>query len=140
MYLTIHQRIEALMKCKNFNYTTFANEIGVSDVVVRNIITGRNAPSFDFIMRITQTFDWININWLIKGEGSISNEENKSILNEPKKNYGIESIQELKAENETLKLRIEHQVELIECLREKIKKISKPHKNGKSELYKEKQL
>jgi transcriptional regulator with XRE-family HTH domain len=91
-HLTIHQRINALMKSLNLNYRTFGNEIGVSDVVVRNIITGRNAPSFDFIRRIVQTYVWVNTEWLIKGDGEIKlqNQMNNSnfITNEPEVECG----------------------------------------------------
>lgn len=31
----------------------------------------RNKPGFDFIMKIVQTFDWLNAHWLITGEGDM---------------------------------------------------------------------
>ncbi len=31
----------------------------------------RNKPGFDFIMKIVQTFDWLDAHWLITGEGDM---------------------------------------------------------------------
>jgi len=71
MNSTINERIEQIMNYEKLNYLSFGKKISFSDVVVGNIVKGRNKPSFDFIEKISQTFDWINIDWLITGTGEM---------------------------------------------------------------------
>ena len=50
----------------------FARAIGVGDQTVRSVcVMRRNKPSFDFLYAIVQTFDWLNPEWLITGQGSM---------------------------------------------------------------------
>lgn len=75
----IGKRIESIMTKESLNYRSMGNKINLSDVVVRNVITGRNKPSFDFLINLIQTFDWINLQWLITGEGEMSKQKTKNI-------------------------------------------------------------
>ena len=68
---TINKRIQKIMETEKLNFRSFGMKLGVSDVVVRNIITGRNKPSYDFIQKIIQTFVWIDIEWFLTGEGEM---------------------------------------------------------------------
>ncbi len=48
--------------------------MGVSPAVIAAIISGRNNPSYDFLVRLVKTFDWINPEWLLIGEGNMVRE------------------------------------------------------------------
>ena len=72
---TIHERLDKIMKSLNLNYRSFGMQLGVSDVVIGNIIKGRNKPSYDIIEKLKQTFDWINIDWLFTGNGTMRTED-----------------------------------------------------------------
>ena len=52
---TIGKRIRLILEKTNKNYRTFGKLLGFSDVVVGNIIKGRNNPSFDFLLKLLQT-------------------------------------------------------------------------------------
>ncbi len=68
---TIGKRIETVMNKELMNFRSFGKKIKISDVVVGNVIKGRNKPSFDFISAVLQTFDWINSDWLMTGRGEM---------------------------------------------------------------------
>ena len=54
------------------NPTSFAESLEVSVTVIFNIIKGRRSkPSYDLIHNILKTYDKLNADWLIKGEGSM---------------------------------------------------------------------
>lgn len=46
---SIHTRTNEIMIKEGLNYRSFGAKLDYSDVVVSNIIKGRNKPSFDFI-------------------------------------------------------------------------------------------
>lgn len=51
--------------------TRFADEIGVQRSGISHILSGRNQPSYDFIVKITTRYPEISLDWLILGKGSM---------------------------------------------------------------------
>ena len=48
----------------------FADKIGVQRSSISHILSGRNKPSLDFVLKITTEFKDVDINWLLEGKGS----------------------------------------------------------------------
>lgn len=48
----------------------FADKIGVQRSSISHILSGRNKPSLDFVLKITSVFDDVDIHWLLNGKGS----------------------------------------------------------------------
>ena len=48
----------------------FADKIGVQRSSISHILSGRNKPSLDFILKITGEFQDVDIHWLLNGKGS----------------------------------------------------------------------
>ncbi|MEY1640148.1 S24 family peptidase [Tenuifilum osseticum] len=67
--MTINNRIDLIIKQFGLNKNSFSTKIGVNPTVIHNIIKGRNAPSFELLNKIVLTFDNINPEWLLTGEG-----------------------------------------------------------------------
>ena len=59
------------LKSENLNPTKFADIIGVQRSSISHILTGRNKPSFDFLVRIFEKFPVLNVEWLILGKGNM---------------------------------------------------------------------
>lgn len=55
----------------------FAQAIGVQRAAMSHIISGRNNPSLDVIMKILSCFPAINPDWLLLGKGNIFRENAK---------------------------------------------------------------
>lgn len=51
--------------------TRFADEIGVQRSSISHILSGRNKPSYDFILRIIEKYPSINPTWLLTGKGTM---------------------------------------------------------------------
>jgi transcriptional regulator with XRE-family HTH domain len=62
-------RVQLLIKSKNFTAAQFADEIGVQKSGVSHILSGRNNPSLDFIQKILTRFPEISTDWLLFGKG-----------------------------------------------------------------------
>lgn len=70
-------RIEYIMQNKGLTPSQFAKIIGIKQASLSHILTGRNNPSLDVIMKINQTFPEINLEWLLYGKGEMECMDNK---------------------------------------------------------------
>ena len=64
-------RINLILKAKNMTARQFAEEIGVQQSGLSHVLSGRNNPSLDFVMKIVRRFPEIDINWLLFGKGEM---------------------------------------------------------------------
>ncbi len=71
-------RILLLLKEKNISVSQFADLIEVQRSSMSHIISGRNKPSLDFILKIFSKFPEINVNWLLFGEGELYKNNHKT--------------------------------------------------------------
>ena len=64
-------RINLLLKAKNISARQFAEEIGIQPRGMSHILSGRNNPSLDFVMKVIRRYPEIDINWLMFGKGEM---------------------------------------------------------------------
>ena len=64
-------RINLLLKAKNISARQFAEEIGIQPSGMSHILSGRNNPSLDFVMKVVRRWPEVNINWLMFGKGEM---------------------------------------------------------------------
>ena len=60
-------RLEGIMANHNLSAASFAAKIGVQRSAISHIISGRNKPSLDFLMKVYESFDEVALEWLILG-------------------------------------------------------------------------
>lgn len=72
-------RIGLFIKTENKTAVQFAKEIGVQPSAVSHILSGRNNPSLDFILRMLNRYDFLSTDWLLFGKGDMY----KVKINEP---------------------------------------------------------
>ena len=72
-------RIGLFIKTENKTAVQFAKEIGVQPSAVSHILSGRNNPSLDFILRMLNQYDFLSTDWLLFGKGDMY----KVKINEP---------------------------------------------------------
>ena len=65
------ERIEEFLKRENKSSALFAEEIGVQPSGISHILSGRNRPSLDFVLKMLETYPYLNVNWLLFGKGSM---------------------------------------------------------------------
>lgn len=65
------ERINLLLKAKNITARQFAEEIGIQPSGMSHILSGRNNPSLDFVMKVVRRWPEVNISWLMFGQGEM---------------------------------------------------------------------
>ena len=75
--LAFINRLQELMTQKQLSAAAFASKIGVQRSSVSHILAQRNRPSLEFILKIHDAFEEIDLAWLILGQQRIEN--NKSV-------------------------------------------------------------
>lgn len=96
------ERIEEFLKRENKSSALFAEEIGVQPSGISHILSGRNRPSLDFVLKMLETYPHINVNWLLFGKGSMYKPEIMPDLfgNYTDISFKKESEKEVRQENE----------------------------------------
>ncbi len=64
-------RLLKILKQYNLTSTRFADELGVQRSGISHILSGRNQPSFDFLVKLMKQYPEINPDWLIMGKGNM---------------------------------------------------------------------
>ncbi len=68
----MRERIQQIMKMKSVNAAEFADLMQIKRPGLSHILTGRNNPSLDFVMKLKETFPEINLEWLLFGRGPVT--------------------------------------------------------------------
>jgi len=66
-------RLKKILDHYDLSASLFADKIGVQRSSISHILSERNKPSLDFILKITNTFTDVDIYWLLNGSGSFPN-------------------------------------------------------------------
>ena len=64
-------RIRELLAKEQLSPSQFADEINLQRSSLSHVLSGRNKPSLDFVMKIKQRFSEVNLEWLIFGNGKM---------------------------------------------------------------------
>jgi transcriptional regulator with XRE-family HTH domain len=92
------ERVLKLIIHLGYTATKFADEIGVQRSGISHILSGRNQPSYDFIVKILNKYNDLDAEWLILGKGEmLKPNKHKEIAASPIKssNYSTKSDNDL---------------------------------------------
>ena len=70
MYEEIVSRIQRVIDFHGLSVSAFADKIGVQRSSISHLLSGRNKPSLDFVLKLVQAFPEVNLYWLLNGEGN----------------------------------------------------------------------
>ncbi|OAD40843.1 helix-turn-helix domain-containing protein [Polaribacter atrinae] len=72
-------RLKQVMEFHQLSASMFADKVGVQRSSISHILSGRNKPSLDFILKVTSEFSDVDMYWLLNGKGSFpKNSETKA--------------------------------------------------------------
>lgn len=109
--MNIIDRLQQVIEHEGLTVASFAKKIGVGDQTIRGIvIQKRNNPGYELIYKISQAFDWLNIEWLITGEGEMTKSSKED--NELTKNSTTEIISYLREKDQKIEQLIEEKAAL----------------------------
>ena len=60
------ERLHEMMQSNGMNAATFADAIGVQRSAISHVLSRRNKPSLDFLLKISHHFD-VSLDWLANG-------------------------------------------------------------------------
>lgn len=76
-------RFTFLLETYDYTASAFADKIGVQRSSLSHLLSGRNKPSLDLILKIKTCFPELNLDWLIQGIGPFSNEQDQTTNTTP---------------------------------------------------------
>lgn len=68
--LNFTDRLQKVMTFYDETASSFAEKIGVQRSSISHILSGRNKPSLDFVMKVLHTYPEVDLYWLMNGKGS----------------------------------------------------------------------
>jgi transcriptional regulator with XRE-family HTH domain len=69
------ERIQEFLRIENKSSSQFAEEIGVQPSAISHIISGRNKPSLDFILKMLAKYPTLSTDWILFGKGTMYRED-----------------------------------------------------------------
>lgn len=63
------KRLQKVIDYYSESASSFAEKIGVQRSSISHILSGRNKPSLEFIMKVLSTFPDVELYWLLNGKG-----------------------------------------------------------------------
>lgn len=64
------KRLEIILDYYSLNASSFADKIGVQRSSLSHLLSGRNKPSLDFILKIIEVFPDVDLYWILNGKGT----------------------------------------------------------------------
>jgi transcriptional regulator with XRE-family HTH domain len=68
------ERLIEFLRNENKSSAQLAEEIGVQASGISHIISGRNNPSLDFVLKMLEKYQFLSTEWLLFGKGSMYRE------------------------------------------------------------------
>ena len=62
-------RLKKVMEYHQLSPSSFADKIKVQRSSISHLLSGRNKPSLDFVLKVTKEFKDVELYWLLNGKG-----------------------------------------------------------------------
>lgn len=95
------KRLKKVMDHYGESASSFAEKIGVQRSSISHILSGRNKPSLEFILKILSSFPEVELYWLLNGKGEFPSNQNQISIQSETSNLKIEEKTEQKIKHET---------------------------------------
>lgn len=77
------KRLEKILAFYSLSAAAFAEEIEFSRSSISHLLSGRNKPSLEFVMKILNKFPEVEMQWLLFGKGIFPSHATEKILADP---------------------------------------------------------
>ena len=71
------KRLEKVINYYGESASSFAEKIGVQRSSISHILSGRNKPSLEFVMKVLSSFPEVELYWLLNGKGVFPKQQSK---------------------------------------------------------------
>lgn len=99
------ERLTKIMKFYNLSASAFADKIQVPRSSISHLLSGRNKPSLDFVLKVVKEFNEVELYWFLNGKGTFPKTDSPSHTSEqvvPKSIKKTEVIQD-QSENDMIR-------------------------------------
>ena len=69
------ERLKKVLEYYHISAANFADEINVQRSSISHLLSGRNRPSLDFVLKVLEKYDAVDLYWLMNGKGSFPKKE-----------------------------------------------------------------
>jgi len=73
------KRLEIILEYYGLNASSFADKIGVQRSSMSHLLSGRNKPSLDFVLKILDVFPEVDLYWILNGKGNFPKSDNEKV-------------------------------------------------------------
>lgn len=98
------KRLEIILDYYGLSASGFADRIGVQRSSLSHLLSGRNKPSLDFILKIIEVFPEVDLYWILNGKGNFPKseqiEKSVSIPNTTPSLFSENKTEDIKSENQ----------------------------------------
>lgn len=79
------KRLQKIIDFYGLSASSFADKVGVQRSSISHILSGRNKPSLDFVLKVLSSFPEVDLYWLLNGKGTFPNDltAKEQIVNTP---------------------------------------------------------
>ncbi len=88
------KRLHKILEFYELSAAGFADKIEVGRSSISHILSGRNKPSLDFVMKVVKSFPEVELYWLLNGKGSFPPSEKPTLQPEEKQTTPTAPIQQ----------------------------------------------
>ena len=100
--LEFAERLKKVMEYYNLTATALADSIAIQRSSISHLLSGRNKPSLDFVMKVLEKYPTVELYWLLNGKGEFPKtieKANPSTASLNHENSAIYSVSENSSEN-----------------------------------------
>ncbi len=130
------KRLQIILDYYGISATDFSNQISVNRSTISHLLSGRNKPSLDFIMKVLGKFPEVELYWILNGKGRFPSEKTENSLisvSEEKKQKTDVSLKQTERPQKQSHIPTEITKSLVD---EKIERIVIFYKDGSFKSYK----
>ena len=69
------KRLEVILDYYGLSASAFADKVGVQRSSLSHLLSGRNKPSLDLILKIVENFPEVDLYWILNGKGNFPKSE-----------------------------------------------------------------
>ena len=77
------KRLQNVIDYYDETASSFAEKIGVQRSSISHILSGRNKPSLDFVMKVLHAYPEVELYWLLNGKGKFPKNQTTTALSSP---------------------------------------------------------
>jgi len=97
------KRLQIILDYYDISAATFADAIQVGRSSISHILSGRNKPSLDFVLKIVQAYPEVELYWLLNGKGDFPKSTIKKVVPLEKKEDSTPSTISVSSKKEPLR-------------------------------------